>query len=79
MDPEKFMRKAGKDKLFLIKSDSRNIDFGTPDDIYKELSKLRELHEEFPGMMMYRGGGNPKPGNAEAFDRYFQELLVYES
>ena len=78
MDPGEFMRKAGRDKLFLIKSDSRNIDFGTPDDIYEELKKLRELHQEFPGMMMYRGGGSPKPGNAEAFNRYFEELLVYE-
>ena len=78
MAPREFMRRAGKDKFFLIKSDSRNIDFGTLDDIYKELKILRELHEEFPGMMMYRGGGNPKPGNAEAFNRYFQELLVYE-
>jgi len=77
MEPGKFMRRAGKDKLFLIKSDSRNIDFGTPDDIYKELKVLRKLHEEFPGMMMYRGGGNPNPQNAEAFNRYFQELLVY--
>ncbi|HIE30023.1 TPA: hypothetical protein EYP66_22390 [Candidatus Poribacteria bacterium] len=77
MEPGEFMRRAGKDKLFLIKSDSRNIDFGAPEEIYKELKMLRELHEEFPGMMMYRGGGNPKPGNAEAFNRYFQELLVY--
>jgi hypothetical protein len=74
MDPEEFMRRAGKDKFFLIKSDSRNIDFGTPDDIYKELKMLSELHKEFSGMIMYRGGGNPKPGNAEAFNRYFQEL-----
>ena len=78
MDPGEFMRRAGRDKLYLIKSDSRNIDFGIPDDIYEELKKLRELHEEFPGMMMYRGGGNPKPGNGEAFNRFFQELLVYE-
>jgi hypothetical protein len=78
IDPEELMRRTGKDKLYLIKSDSRNIDFGTPEDIYKELRKLRELHQEFPGMMMYRGGGNPRPGNAEAFNRYFQELLVYE-
>ena len=77
MNPGEFMRRAGKDKLFLIKSDSRNIDFGTPADIYKELKMLRELHEDFPGMMMYRGGGNPKPQNAEAFNRYFQQLLVY--
>ncbi len=78
MDPETFMRAAGKDKLFLIKTDSRNIDFGTPEDIYRELTKLRELHEEFPGMMIYMGGGKPAPGNVEAFNRYFQELLVYE-
>lgn len=77
MEPGEFMCRAGRDKLFLIKSDSRNIDFGTPDDIYKELKMLRELHEEFPGMMMYRGGGNPKLQNAEAFNRYFQKLLVY--
>jgi len=78
MNPEDFMHRAGKDKFFLIKSDSRNIDFGTTDEIYKELKMLQKLHEEFPGMMMYRGGGNPKPGNAEAFNRYFQELLVYD-
>ena len=80
MDPCEFMRRAGKDKLFLVKSNSRNINFGTPDDIYKELKMLSALHKEFPGMMMYRGGGNnPKPGNLEAFNRYFQELLVYET
>ncbi|MBI3973144.1 MAG: hypothetical protein HY332_17860 [Chloroflexi bacterium] len=77
MDPGEFMRRAGKDKLYLIKSDSRNVDFGTPEEIYQELRKLRELHEEFPGMMMYRGGGNPPPGNAEAFARYYETLLVY--
>ena len=27
---------------------------------------------------MYRGGGNPRPGNAEAFARLYQELLVYD-
>lgn len=78
MDPEEFMCRAGRDKLYLVKSDSRNIDFGTPDDIYKEVKKLSKLHQEFPGMMIYRGGGNPKPGNVEAFNRYFQKLLVYE-
>ena len=78
MDPGEFMHRAGRDKLFLLKSDSRNMDFGTPDTIYAEVKKLSELHQEFPGMMMYRGGGNPKPGNPEAFNRYFQELLVYQ-
>ena len=77
MDPEPFMRQAGSDKLFLLKTDSRNIDFGTPEDIRRELAKLRDLHQEFPGMMIYRGGGDPLPGNAEAFERYYRQLLVY--
>ena len=42
-----------------------------------ELLGLRELHERFCGMMMYRGGGNPLPGNAEAFEEAYRELLVY--
>jgi len=74
MDPREFMHRAGKDRFFLIKSDSRNIDFGTPADIYKELNMLRELHKEFPGMIIYKGGGNSKPENTETFNRYFQEL-----
>ena len=77
MEPAAFMHRAGRDKLYMVKSDSRNIDFGTPEDIYAELEKLRGLHAEYPGMMMYRGGGNPRPGNAAAFQRYFDELLVY--
>lgn len=78
MDPEVFMRHAGRDRLYMVKSDSRNIDFGTPEEIYAELGKLRALHVEYAGMMMYRGGGNPRPGNAEAFMRYYRELLVYD-
>lgn len=78
MNPGEFMRRAGRDKLFLIKTDSRVIDFGTPGDVRRELAALRELHGEFPGMMIYRGGGAPRAGNAEAFDRFYRELLVYE-
>lgn len=77
MAPGDFMRRAGQDKLFLIKTDSRAVDFGTPEDIRRELAGLRELHQEFPGMMIYRGGGAPRPGNAEAFARCYDELLVY--
>lgn len=29
--------------------------------------------------MIYRGGGQPRPGNAEAFLHYYQELLVYDN
>ncbi|NSW54895.1 MAG: hypothetical protein HPY44_02685 [Armatimonadetes bacterium] len=77
MDPGEFMRAAGKDRFFLLKTDNRNIDVGTPEDIRQELENLRELHTEFPGITMYRGGGNPSPANAEAFTRYYNEYLVY--
>ena len=77
IDPEQLMRNAGRDKLYLLKSDTRNIDFGTPKDIYNEIKKLRKLHEEFPGIIMYRGG-NRKEENVQAFERYYKEMLVYE-
>lgn len=78
MSPRELMNKAGKNKLYLIKTDSRIIDFGTSDDIYQELKELRDLHQEYYGMMIYMGGGNPKHGNTEAFNRYYNELLVYK-
>jgi len=79
MDPGAFMRHAGRDKLYLIKTNNRTVDFGTPEQIRDELLTLRELHQEFPGMMIYRGGGNPPTENAEAFERGYRELLVYDS
>ena len=78
MNPRDFMHRAGREKLYLIKTDSRLIDVGAPEEIRNELAVLRELHAECPGMLIYRGGGNPRPGNAEAFERGYQELLVYE-
>ena len=78
MDPGELMARAGADKLYLLKTDNRNIDMGTPDDIRQEMQRLRELHQRFPGILMYRGGGEPAPGNAEAFSQRYQELLVYE-
>ena len=78
MPPEPFMRRAGRDKLFLIKTESRTVDMGTPQQIHDELAHLAKLHQEFPGMMIYRGGGEPAPGNAEAFARSYEQLLVYE-
>jgi hypothetical protein len=77
MDPREFMSRAGADKLYLLKTSNQNADVGTPAAIRAELERLRDLHREYPGILMYRGGGNPPPGNAEAFDRYYQELLVY--
>ncbi|HJN15962.1 MAG TPA: hypothetical protein QGH10_10745, partial [Armatimonadota bacterium] len=77
MDPAEFCPRAGADKLFLIKTHNQNMDFGTPGDIEAELRKLGDLHEDFPGMMIYRGGGNPPPENARAFTELYEELLVY--
>ncbi len=77
MDPAEFLPRAGRDKLFLVKTDNRTIDFGTPEQLRREFETLRALHEDFPGMMIYRGGGNPAPGIAEAFGELYAELLVY--
>lgn len=77
MDPAEFMARAGPDKLYLIKTDNRAVDVGTPEQVRAELESLRDLHQRYPGMMIYRGGGNPTPEMAAAFDRYYQELLVY--
>ena len=77
MDPAELMGRAGPDKLYMLKSDARNIDWGTPDDIRRELLKLRDLHQHYPGILMYPGGSR-KPENVQAFHRYYQELLVYD-
>ncbi|MDX1359661.1 MAG: uroporphyrinogen decarboxylase family protein, partial [Clostridia bacterium] len=78
MDPGVLMNIAGRDKLYLIKTDSRITDYGNPGEIREELLKLRELHDEFPGMMIYRGGGSVNKANAREFDRLYAELLIYD-
>jgi len=77
MDPGEFMARAGRDKFYLVKTSNQNIDVGTPGDIRAELKQLRDLHREYPGISMYRGGGEPASGNAEAFVGGYEELLVY--
>ena len=78
MDPAEFMARGGPEKLYLIKTDNRAMDMGTPEQVREELRSLRDLHQQYPGMMIYRGGGNPTPELAAAFDRAYQELLVYD-
>lgn len=78
MPPQEFLPLAGRDKLFMIKTSNQLMDFGTPSQIRDELAMLRELHQSYPGMMMYRGGGNPPPANAAAFTDAYRELLVYD-
>ncbi len=76
MDPAEVMRRGGPGLLYLLKSDTRNLDWGTPDDVKREILKLRDLHQRYPGIFMYMGG-NRKPECVEAFRKYYKEYLVY--
>jgi len=76
MDPAEFMRRAGPEMIYMLKSNSRHIDHGTPEDVRRELLQFRELHEQYPGIITYPGGRR-LPENVQAFNRYYQEYLVY--
>ncbi|MFA7674307.1 MAG: hypothetical protein WCY62_10705, partial [Clostridia bacterium] len=69
--------KGGPDMFYLIKTNSRNIDIGTEEDIYNELKMLRDIHQKYPKIWSYSGGGRINPKNEEAFRRIYNELLVY--
>jgi hypothetical protein len=77
MDPAELLPRCGRDKLYMVKTDSRTMDQGTPGQIRGELIKLRGLHREYPGMFIYSGGGNVNPANEAAFRSLYDELLVY--
>ena len=70
------MRRAGPEMIYMLKSNSRHIDHGTPEDVRRELLQFRELHEQYPGIITYCGGRR-LPENVQAFNRYYQEYLVY--
>jgi hypothetical protein len=76
MDPGEFMDKAGPEYFFLLKTNARHTDIGTPEDVRQELLRLRDLHARFPGIYMYQGG-NLKPECHAAFAAYYREYLVY--
>jgi uroporphyrinogen-III decarboxylase len=78
LEPEEVMRAGGNKLIYHLKTDNRNIDVGTPEDIYEEIKRIRELNEKYPAIFMYRGGGNKNEKNIRAFDKKYQELLVYE-
>jgi hypothetical protein len=77
MDPAEVMARAGHDKVYLLKSNARNLDHGTPEDVWEEMRRLRRLHREYPGILMYRGGGR-KSECVRAFEEAYHELLVYD-
>jgi len=77
MDPADLLPRCGRDRLYMVKTDSRTMDHGTPAEVRGELLKLRGLHQEFPGMFIYSGGGNVNPENEAAFRALYDEILVY--
>ena len=77
MDPAQFMGRGGRDMIYLLKSNTWNTDHGTPEDVWEEVHRIRLLHQEYPGIIMYRGGSR-KPECVQAFDDACRELLVYD-
>jgi len=77
MAPGAFMAAGGRERLYLIKTNNQAMDQGPPEQVREELLRLRDLHREYPGMMIYTGGGSPAPAAVEAFERGYRELLTY--
>ena len=40
----------------MLKSNTRHLDHGTPEDIRREMRRIRKLHEKYPGIYLYHGG-----------------------
>lgn len=77
MDPREFLARAGRERIYLLKTSSQVMDFGTPEEVRREVETLRDLHRDYPGMMIYAGGGAPPPENRAAFRQAYRELLEY--
>jgi len=77
MEPECLMEKGGPDLFYLLKTDSRTMDFGNPEEIESEVMKIRNLHERFPRIFSYTGGGMRKPENLQYFEKMYNKYLVY--
>lgn len=77
IDPAFVMGKGGPELYYLLKTDSRAMDHGTKEEILEEVLKIKRLHEEYPRIWSYRGGGSVNPENAKAFSEFYKEHLVY--
>ena len=77
ISPEFVMSKGGPDKFYIVKTNSRNIDHGSENDIYSELMLLKKLHRIYHKMWIYSGGGRINLQNESLFRQYYNELLVY--
>lgn len=77
IDPGFVMKKGGPELYYLLKTDSRAMDHGSKEEILEEVLKIKSLHEEYPRIWSYRGGGSVNPENAKAFNEFYKEYLVY--
>jgi hypothetical protein len=78
IDPEFVMEKGGPGLYYLLKTDSRIMDYGTREEILDEVMKIKGLHEKYPRIWSYIGGGSVKPENKEAFLDYYNKYLIYD-
>ncbi len=78
IDPAEVMEKGGKDLFYLLKTNSRTMDFSTEEDIKREVLAIRDLHLQYPKIFSYIGGGSVKPENKEIFWQYYEKYLVYK-
>lgn len=77
ISPEFVCEKGGKDRFYLVKTDSRNIDIGTKEDIEREVMMLKKLNHKYPKIFSYSGGGNINPENEAFFKEMYNKHLVY--
>jgi len=77
IDPSAIMEKGGKDLFYLLKTDSRIMDFGNESDIKSEVMRIQNLHKSYPKIFSYTGGGLVKPENKLIFEKYYNKYLVY--
>jgi len=77
ISPEFVCDKGGPERFYLIKTDSRNIDIGTKEQIENECKMLRDLNHKYPKMWSYSGGGNINDENESYFKEMYEKYLRY--
>ena len=78
IDPEFVMEKGGPELFYLLKTNAKNMDIGGKDELTQEVLKIRELHDKYPKIFSYLGGGSVKPENVEIFNELYKKYLIYD-
>ncbi|MBN2852679.1 MAG: hypothetical protein JXQ23_08090, partial [Clostridia bacterium] len=71
IDPLFVTEKGGPDLFYLIKTDSKIMDYGTKEEILEEVLKLKSIHLKNPRIFSYIGGGTVNPSNLDAFNEFY--------